>query len=98
MSQRSHTQKNNSSKSECPICFSKTVLKRIPSCNHQICYNCLESWFRVSSQCPICRDLCDPRRILDNKKYNQELRGEGRPLRKAYLDSLKKIKFLSIKA
>ena len=76
---------------ECPICFRKK--KNFPEilCSHKICALCLSKWFKNNSTCPVCRKLLDTRRILHPPGDDKE---KQRTPRRAYLESLSKIKNL----
>jgi hypothetical protein len=43
---------------DCPVCYSnlRPIETITLGCNHQICRNCISSWFRTGSiTCPYCR-------------------------------------------
>ena len=44
----------------CIICLDDFIVKELPeycgSCNAFICNNCLYSWFKDNTSCPICKD------------------------------------------
>ena len=39
---------------ECSICYDNKPIKTT-KCNHLYCYECLESWYAIKKECPMCR-------------------------------------------
>jgi len=54
---------------ECPICFEDPKNKKITSCGHVFCNDCIESW--LPDSCPICRKI-NP--TIHSNNYMEELK------------------------
>ena len=42
---------------ECMICFEETSNFIIFTCTHKMCYNCLKTFLKQSTTCPVCDHL-----------------------------------------
>ena len=42
---------------ECMICFEETNNFIIFTCSHKMCYNCLKTFLKQSTTCPVCDHL-----------------------------------------
>ena len=69
----------------CIICLDDFIVKELPeycgSCNAFICNNCLYSWFKDNTSCPICKDY----ETIDLEEDFQELES----LREELLEELR---------
>lgn len=47
----------------CPICYDNVKISYITTCNHNFCYNCVDTLMTRSKTqhwvCPICRKICN---------------------------------------
>ena len=39
---------------ECSICYNKNKLCNT-ICNHPFCYDCINTWYKINKNCPVCR-------------------------------------------
>jgi hypothetical protein len=53
-----HFREENSTMTECPVCFDNTILISRYGCSHSICINCYQRCQQVSyTICPLCRHV-----------------------------------------
>lgn len=61
---------------ECAVCLSETVegekIRILPKCNHGFHVDCIDTWFRSNSTCPICRNT-----VSNQPELKTETQGEG---------------------
>lgn len=39
----------------CGICY-VSMSNVVTTCNHQFCYTCLNEWYNINTNCPMCRN------------------------------------------
>ena len=42
----------------CSICLGEVEIGAIIKCGHYFCKNCILTWLRAHSKCPICKSVC----------------------------------------
>jgi len=49
-------EKKKKEEDKCPICLDEVKIQgKIDSCNHKMCYECIERWSKETNRCPICK-------------------------------------------
>ncbi|EPS66911.1 hypothetical protein M569_07866, partial [Genlisea aurea] len=52
------------SAAECAVCLAEfdesDVVRLLPKCNHSFHIECIDTWFRSHSTCPLCRSPVEP--------------------------------------
>jgi peroxin-10 len=48
---------------QCQLCLGN-VPDTVTPCGHLFCWTCLTEWLRTRNQCPICREIVIPSKIV----------------------------------
>ena len=54
----------------CKICYDKREFSSLTECGHLFCWNCILKYSRIKSECPLCRSIISPKKILLLNNFN----------------------------
>lgn len=60
----------------CSICLGEVEMGAIIKCGHYFCKNCILTWLRAHSKCPICKSFCSVSEVYNFKFKNSTERKE----------------------
>ncbi|XP_065207959.1 peroxisome assembly protein 10-B-like [Planococcus citri] len=60
---------SSKSSSNCPLCLESRTNTSCTPCGHLYCWYCILNWLQTNNQCPICRDIIEPNRIVPLLNY-----------------------------
>eukprot|EP00794_Sanderia_malayensis_P015452 gene15452-17035_t len=53
----------------CSLCLEKVDYATSTICGHLFCWNCIMEWSATKNECPVCRDLLIPSRLIFLKHF-----------------------------
>ena len=59
-----NTSSQSVSKYRCPLCYESYTDITCTPCGHLFCWSCVYPWTCAKSCCPVCREECEPRKLV----------------------------------
>lgn len=85
-SEGTKTTQQQISKYRCPLCYDSFTNITSTPCGHLFCWGCVYPWTCAKSCCPVCREDCEPKRLI--LLVNFELWGSSPILLQGFIWSL----------
>lgn len=66
---QSSTQTNLQIYTKCILCLEPRKNECVTQCGHVFCWKCIGDWCQIRKECPICREVIVPSRIIYLQNY-----------------------------
>lgn len=60
---------NSKEQATCEICSDVITAKAATPCGHCFCWDCIIRWTEMKPECPSCRTICTPSRVIQLRNY-----------------------------